>query len=227
MGWLYVHTQRVSFPPRWVGLGPSVPSHQALFLSEALTLLSDSCLAPMGTALYFSLHPFAKVINPEVHGSNHNIWVFTKVARLADHMTLADLFPKICLQVYGEINESHVLSTILNKNDTKTSRKQQRKGGQEWGRSHEDYSQYNRLFLDGSLSTPFLYMHNTFTWFILFIFSTIYYYSSWSAISFYFLQSGETWQKQTTAKSPTSVYTATNIRWRNLSFGAKFSLREM
>lgn len=106
-----------------------MPSHPALFLSEALTLLSDSCLAPVGTALYFSLHPLAKVINPEDHGSNHNIWDFTKVARLADHMTLADLFPKICLQVYGEINENHVLSTSLNKNDAKTSRKQQRKGG--------------------------------------------------------------------------------------------------
>lgn len=129
-GMRYVHTQRVSFPPHWAGLDPSLPSHPALFLSESLILLSDSCLAPVGTALYFSLHPLAKVIDPEDQWSNHNMWNFTKVARLANQSydpsrTLSHDLPT----GLWKSKWNPALSTILNKNDTKTSRKQQRKGG--------------------------------------------------------------------------------------------------
>lgn len=172
-GMMYVHTQRVCFPPHWVGLGPSVPSHPALFLSEALILLSDSCLAPVGTALYFSLHPLAKVIDPEDHWSNHNMWNFTKVVRLANHLTLAGLFHKIYLQVYGEVNETLPCPPFWIRMILRLAGNNREQG--KWDQSHEDYRRYKMIVLCQPLSLDF---HNTFSLFILSTFSSVYYYSS-------------------------------------------------
>lgn len=170
---MYVHTQRVSFPPHWAGLGPSLPSLPALFLSEALILLSDSCLAPVGTALYFSLHPLAKVIDPEDQWSNHNMWNFTKVARLANHMTLAGLFHKIYLQVYGKANETlpcppFRIRTILRL--AGNNRERGEVGPITWG--------LQAVQTDSSLQTPFLRFPQYFFMIYSSTFSSIYYYSS-------------------------------------------------